>query len=646
MSSDNIDTDPQSRWKHRYYEALDELEQKEKNWREAERLIRHLISRLTLAADSRHKALTHELNELRNAVRDGRDFLKLRAHIDLITEQVAELDKMRKQEDRRGHPASLFVEVLEKLSLPEDAAREFKQFRKLVKQLEKDAPSDAMNEQFVGLLRQLSQPAQGDDATPSRRQRLLDRILSRQKPAATPESEAEPVSAPIPDAETTSSAEVQEQINQEIKKRSSDPMAKFVAPAVGDLLLQLTMRMPDVVKKRINFPALKKHTNKARTRRDLIPIIEVISQQIEAAYTQEIPTNIDIDDSTIKAVAQAVQQFFEQLDPPLDLRARIAELEKFFSEKHEQIGDLVHCLNSLADVVQEICSRLAFQRNELENFFIDLSSRLDDMDAGLQQSTQLNETAKVNSEKMDQAVHQEMQTITDSMSNEIEIEQLKISIRQRLDAIDQHLQVFADDESMRLEQANNLITQLSGKIDELEVESDKLRNRLEETQKQAMRDVLTGIPNRQAYEERIATEIARCRRYGSPLCLVVWDVDKFKSVNDNFGHAAGDKVLKVVAETLDKQVRATDFLARFGGEEFVLLLPEIEISAAEQVANKLREVIAGTPFHFRDSRVPVTVSAGVAQLHKDEPANDFFERADKALYKAKENGRNRVELAE
>lgn len=645
MSSDNIDTDPQSRWKHRYYEALDELEQKEKGWREAERLIRHLISRLTLAADSRHKALNHELNELRNAVRDGRDFLKLRDHIDLITEQVTELDKMRKQEDRRGHPATLFVEVLEKITLPDEIAREFKQFRKQVKQLEKDAPSDAVNEQFVELLKSLSQQPQGEDAPPSRKQRLLDRILSRQKSTESENENTENTSEQAPEQATTGT-DVQAQINQEIKQRSSDPQSKFVAPAVGDLLLQLTMRMPEAVKRRINFSALKKHTNRARTRRDLIPIIEVIAQQIEAAYTIDTPANIDINDDSIQAIAQAVKQFFEQLEPPLDLKERIAELEKFFSEKHEEIGDLVHCLYSLADVVHEICQRLAFQRNELESFFVDLSNRLSDMDVGLQQSTQLNEEARQSSQKMDLAVHEEMQTITDSMANEIEIEQLKHSIRQRLDAIDQHLQLFQDDESTRLQKANDIISELSEKIEELEVESDKLRNRLEESQKQAMRDVLTGIPNRQAYEERIATEIARCRRYESPLCLIVWDVDKFKSVNDNYGHAAGDKVLKVVAEALNRQVRATDFLARFGGEEFVLLLPEIEIATAEQVANKLRQVIADTPFHFRDSRVPVTVSGGVAQLLKDEPANDFFERADKALYKAKENGRNRIEIAE
>jgi len=643
MSSDNINTEQQSRWKQRYYEALDELEQKEKNWREAERLIRHLISRLALAADSRHKALNQELIELRNSVRDGHDFLKLRDHIDLITDQVAELDKMRKRENRRGHPATLFVDVLAKLDLSDEATREFRKFRKLVKQLDRDAPSDAVNDEVVGLLKGFLQPATDSDARPSRKQRLLDRILSRQKSA---ENEGEVTDAESGADETTGSdeADAQEQINKEIRKRT-DPNAKFVAPAVGDLLLQLFMRMPEAVKRRINFPALKKHTNRARTRRDLIPIVEVIAQQIEAAYTLDVPANIEIANDSIQAIAQPLQQIFEELEPPQDLKVRMAELEKYFSENHEQVGDLVHCLNSLADIVHEICQRLIFQRDELESYFVVLGNQLGDMDAGLQETSALNEAARQSTQKMDQAVHAEIQAITDGMANEIEIEQLKILIRQRLDAIDQHLQVFQDDESSRLQQADVVIAELSEKIEGLEVENDKLRTRLDEPRKQSLRDILTGIPNRQAYEERIATEIARCRRYSSSLCLIVWDVDKFKSINQDYGHAAGDKVLKAVAEMLDRQVRATDFLARFGGEEFVLLLPEIELESAKQVANKLRQVIENTPFHFRNNRVPVTVSGGLAQLNRDEPANDFFERADKALSEAKENGRNRIEIA-
>ncbi len=640
MANKKNEPDIQSRWKYRYYEALDELEEKEKTWREAERLLRQLISRLTLAADTRHRELNKQLTELRNAVRDGRDILRLRELIDGVSEQVAELDKLRKQEDKRNHPATLFIDVLEQIELPDALSRDFRNFKKQVKQLSNDAPSNSLNDEFVSLLKALTDQEQEDqEEKPNRRQKLLDRILSRQN------SEQ---------AQYEQNGEAEKSEEQSGKKTTprKEVGIKLVAPAVGDLLLQLSLRLPDAVKQRINFAALKKHTNRARARKDLLPIIDVIAQQIDAAYAPETRAAepIYISDDSLKAIVDAVAQFFEQLDPPIDLKERIVELEKYFSEKREDVDGVIHCLNALADVVHELCERLAFQKDELESFFVDLGNRLQDLDAGLQQGVVLNNRGQENNQKMDQAVHDEIQGIQESMpkdsgSMDPELVNLRSIIQARLNAIDKHLQVFQDDETARYEESNRLILELTEKVQVLEVEGDKLRDRLQETQQQAFRDILTGIPNRQAYEERIANEIARSRRYQSELCLVVWDVDKFKSVNDNYGHAAGDKVLKVVAETLMEKIRATDFLARFGGEEFVLLLPETNLADAQQVADKLRELIAGTPFHFRDSRVPVTISGGIAQLKEDEHANDFFERADKALYRAKENGRNRVELA-
>jgi len=205
---------------------------------------------------------------------------------------------------------------------------------------------------------------------------------------------------------------------------------------------------------------------------------------------------------------------------------------------------------------------------------------------------------------------------------------------------------FHDAEKQRFEQAQQMIETLGEKVSALESDSTQLRTRLEETQQQALRDALTGLPNRQAYEERLASEIARCKRYATPLAMVVWDVDKFKDINDHYGHAGGDRVLKVLAELLSTRIRETDFVARYGGEEFVMLMPEITAETAMQVADKLRQEIAQTPFHFRDNPVAVTISAGVAQFHQDELVTSLFERADAALYAAKEAGRNRVHSAE
>jgi diguanylate cyclase len=125
----------------------------------------------------------------------------------------------------------------------------------------------------------------------------------------------------------------------------------------------------------------------------------------------------------------------------------------------------------------------------------------------------------------------------------------------------------------------------------------------------------------------------------------VLDIDFFKRVNDSYGHKAGDRVLQLVARALRERLRATDFIARFGGEEFVILLPETNVDNARSVLDSMRGHIAELPFHFRGEPVSVTFSAGLAEFDGDDDEDDVFDRADKALYLAKDSGRDQVLIA-
>ena len=626
MTDSNTDIDSQSRWKNRYYDALNELEGKEKSWREVERLLRQLISRLTLAADTRHTVLTGQLKELRNAVRDGRDILQLRELIEGISENVADLDRLRKKDTKVAHPAAIFSDILEQLTVPDELNRTFKKLKKRAKRLDQSTPPDILNDDFVELLKDIIDPPL-DENNEGHKVKILDRLLHREQ-------------AGIAENKSTDK-------NLENGDRDKKPVPqKFVAPAVGDLLLQLALRMPDAVKRQINFPALKKYTNKARARKDLIAIVDVIAQQVESAYILDEPESIVLDDESVKALSEAIKLFFSQLTPPVDLQERVCKLEEFFSDNSDDVESLIHCINSLADVVADICSRLAFQHDELESFFIQLTTRLKDIDVGLSKAGELNELSTRNNQEMDRSVQDEMDGINESIKTIDDIESLKDAVKKSVNAIADHLQIFQETETTRLKESEEHIKYLTEKVAKMDVDSEHLRSHLQETQQQAYKDALTGIPNRYAYEVRFSEEIARCRRYATDLCMIVWDIDKFKAINDNYGHAGGDRVLKVIAETLSGCIRETDFLARFGGEEFVLLLPETSLESTQQVAEKLCETVAETPFHFHDSGVRVTISGGFAQLHKDETSASLFERADKALYRAKEKGRNRTESAE
>jgi diguanylate cyclase len=193
-------------------------------------------------------------------------------------------------------------------------------------------------------------------------------------------------------------------------------------------------------------------------------------------------------------------------------------------------------------------------------------------------------------------------------------------------------------------QASN--EQMRARIVELEAKANQLNDQLKDEQRLSSVDALTNIPNRLAYEQRLGEELERWKRFKQPTCLAVFDVDHFKRINDTYGHRAGDRVLRAVADRLAARIRRTDFIARYGGEEFVLLLPGTPIQNALGLLEDLRRSIASVGFHYRGTPIAITVSGGVTEFTPNDTAARAFDRADKALYQAKQNGRNRVEKAE
>lgn len=160
-------------------------------------------------------------------------------------------------------------------------------------------------------------------------------------------------------------------------------------------------------------------------------------------------------------------------------------------------------------------------------------------------------------------------------------------------------------------------------------------------------DGLTQIYNRRYFEENLEREITRARRYGRPLALVLFDIDHFKNTNDKFGHRAGDFVLRQVAKLVSKRARSVDVVARFGGEEFVVILPEIDAGGAEHFAEDLRCLVEQRSFEFERELIPTRISVGVACLHdKMESGDDLVKAADQCLLEAKARGRNCVVLAQ
>ncbi len=191
-------------------------------------------------------------------------------------------------------------------------------------------------------------------------------------------------------------------------------------------------------------------------------------------------------------------------------------------------------------------------------------------------------------------------------------------------------------------------TQAVARQEAMQREQEELKSQNDQLQKQALRDPLTGMYNRNFFDEAMNKELCRCARQATPLGVIFTDIDKFKNLNDTYGHQFGDEVLKRVAEVLEGSLRKSDVLARFGGEEFVIMAINPTEKGVTNMGERLRQKIEAEEFFFDGQRVPVTISVGVSLAIPDRKETGLGEKliakADEAMYKSKQNGRNQVHV--
>jgi diguanylate cyclase len=302
----------------------------------------------------------------------------------------------------------------------------------------------------------------------------------------------------------------------------------------------------------------------------------------------------------------------------------------------------------LPDVIERLCGLVTRRlqglertRQELEHLLGQLASQLESIQRYVDGTASAESERNTSSETLTMQITGEMAAMGEN-ALAADVNHIQRTLQQRLDAIGRHLQDFHVREQERADQARVRTEQMRSRMEEMESEARRLKARLTDEKRISMRDPLTQIPNRLAYEKRMGEEIERWAQFAQPACIAVWDIDQFKAINDQYGHRAGDKVLAIVAECLAKSVRSADFVARYGGEEFVMLLSGATLPDALRTAEAIRQAVTQLGFHFRGAPVSISVSGGITQLQDGDEAETAFDRADNAMYKAKEAGRNRV----
>lgn len=319
-----------------------------------------------------------------------------------------------------------------------------------------------------------------------------------------------------------------------------------------------------------------------------------------------------------------------------------ATVDAFRTELAGDEAAWVHVVRKISDLAVSAMDQAQFHARSAETFLTELNHRLEELDRHMLGEVQRREDSRLSGQSLGNKMDSEVVTLTNSVRNSEDLSGLQAGVIDSLDRMQAHVRAHLAEEGARLESAEADAAQLRKRMRRLEHDTFDLRRQVAQSYREAMRDPLTGLPNRRAYDERVAQEYARWKRFGDPLALLVLDIDNFKSINDTFGHSSGDKALAMIGKILGERVRETDFIARYGGEEFVALLTGAQREDVLRVAEAMRAGVQDGGLHAKGRPVEVTVSVGAAMFGVGDSLDAAFDRADRALYAAKRQGKNRV----
>jgi diguanylate cyclase len=339
-----------------------------------------------------------------------------------------------------------------------------------------------------------------------------------------------------------------------------------------------------------------------------------------------------------RRVGELLGQVIEQvvLEPASEARAKRLQECLLASDDWNELRE------GLGGVAELVISAVTRSQREFEAFLRRLDERLDTLKRYFSEQESAQAGRMGASAELDMEIGRELDAFGQKVESSEDFQGLKASVSGHLMSIREAVGRFRTTESEREKYLSDQLSTMHQKVAAMEAQAEHVKDELREQRQRALTDVLTQLPNREAWQDRLDTEFQRWRRYRNPLSLAVLDIDLFKRVNDSYGHKAGDRVLQLVAKAITDRLRQTDFIARFGGEEFVLLFPETSADLAKEVLDGLRGHIKELPFHFRGEPVSVTFSAGIAEFGPDDETDSVFDRADRSLYQAKEAGRDQV----
>ena len=646
-------TEDAERWKEKYLKSIEQQEKLERRWDARLDLLRRGLVRSTLAAEGSDKVVDQCMKEMREVIRSDNMDAGLAGLIPRLEKAV--LDSEQRREARMNQVSdalTALVNQLQGLPLPNDVSRPLK---KLAKKLDGGVAHSRDLPPLLGELSGLQGRAlsalgkSAAEARPGFLQRLFggreDGVQGEPAlvPLALPVVEAQPLAAPAgvdapqPDDMDAlqplpaSSASVVEALV------ISEPELEAPGPALIETAELSPAPLPQPLPDDVPAPVAIASEP---------PVETGPAQTLEETFGEDGPYALPYAvEPPYSQVAEHIEHtligLLDDLSLPerhkaqaLEMRERVARGLNWY--------ELIPVLDDLAVLMLAITDS---GQHEFETYLQQLNERLEGFQSHLHEASAGHADNSSAARELDSQLREHVDGLQSSVQGAADVDSLKHILENRLEGLLVTMDEHKHERDRREQELAGRLQGLSERVANMEQEALGYREHLEEQRQKALLDPLTGLPNRAAWSERVEREMLEWQAHGGHLAMAILDLDHFKRINDSYGHLAGDKVLKIVADQLRKRLRGHDFIARFGGEEFVLLLPQTSPAAAAQIAEVLRATVEACPFHFKGERVVITTSIGLGAFRPGERGDQVLKRADAALYRAKESGRNRIELA-
>ena len=688
------------RWKEKYLKNLEQQEKLENRWNARLDLLRRGLVRSSLAAEGTDRAVDQCMKEMREVVRKDDMDAALAALLPRLEKAV--LDSEQRRETRVGQMGTALnslVAQLQSLPLPREVSRPLKRFAKqLDERVSQARELPLLLAELSGLQGKALSLLEDSEETTSR-PGLLQRLFGGREAANTgtepmPEAAMGSVLAPVESvmqlAETgIENAKVPEHAQvvpvaspvpappatvqrvDDPVEDTPEPAAIAVPAAVSSTPTVAAPAAPDtpvpteapvaaevevapVIEESLVAPQLieqrpvasSEHRSEAVDTGALVvePLAESVPQLDQENVQQDVTYDLPATpEPTYSSVAAHIEETLLGLLDDLTLPERHQPQAQSMRERLAKGLNWYELLPLLDDLVVLMLAITDSGQHEFEVYLKQLNERLESFQSSLQAASEGQADSCSVARDMQNELREQVDGLQSSVQDAADLDSLKHVLESRLEGLlgtmDQHQQ-------QRDEREQEVAARLQGlanRVATMEQEAQGFRVHLEEQRQKALVDPLTGLPNRAAWSERLEQEVGLRQKNGNELLLGMIDLDYFKRINDNYGHLAGDKVLKIIATELRKRLRPGDFIARFGGEEFVLLIPHTSMPDGMALMNKLRRAIEACPFHFKGEPVTVTISVGITAFGVGERSEWVLKRADEALYRAKDEGRNRIE---